>query len=297
VVNTSRRVVHVRIGPLRVGAAAAGVALTLAACSATNPATIATPFDPADGRNAQIGGEPGNGGGEGNYQGNGGIKLRDFLVVSQGNNSPGVVVGAISNDTDRNAQLALTVGSTDASGQTTELGSTTISLPPGGFIQLGSPAAASAGATSAGATSPGATSATASAGATTGPTSSSVPTAGSSGASPGSGTAASASQSAGTSSALGVEPAPGQVVWFQVKAVGPPAGAFLRLVARDPALGSASLDLPILPPVDEYASVTPTSAAPSGSAGTGPTGSPQPTANPSGAAHQPTPSTSGSSSS
>jgi hypothetical protein len=71
-----------------------------------------------------------------------------------------------------------------------------------------------------------------------------------------------------------------------VQRVTQPAGTFLQLVARDPALGSASLDLPIMPPVEEYASLTPTAAAPSGATATG---SPQPTANPSGAAHQTTP--------
>ena len=140
--NASRRVVHVRIAPLRVGLAAACAALALASCSTMNPATIATPFDPADGRNAQIGGEPGNGGGEGNYQGNGGIKLRNFLIVSQGNGQPGVVVGAVSNDTGQPVRVSLTLGSSSGSGQAQELGSTTISLPPGGFVQLGNPAGA-----------------------------------------------------------------------------------------------------------------------------------------------------------
>ena len=111
--NPSRRVVHVRIAPLAVGSVAAGLVLALAGCSGTNPATIATPFDPAEGRNAQIGGEPGNGGGDGNYQGNGGIKLRNFLIVSQGNGQPGVVVGAVSNDTGQ------PVGC-DAPGRTTD---------------------------------------------------------------------------------------------------------------------------------------------------------------------------------
>jgi hypothetical protein len=117
--------------------------LILAGCSVTNPATIATPFDAAEGRNAQLGGEPGNGGSDGNFQGNGGVKLRNFLVVSEGGNQPGVVVGVISNDTGQPAQLTLTLGNAGASGQTTPLGSTTVTVPPGGVVQLGNPLAAS----------------------------------------------------------------------------------------------------------------------------------------------------------
>ena len=139
--NSSRRVVRVRVAPLRAGLAAAGVALALTGCSITNPATIATPFDAADGRNGQIGGEPGEGGGiDGQNQGNGGIKLRNFLVVSQGGQQPGVVVGAISNDTGSPAQLTLTVSTTGSNGQQ-PLGTTTVDLQPGEFVQLGQPAA------------------------------------------------------------------------------------------------------------------------------------------------------------
>ena len=273
--NASRRVVYVRIAPLRIGLAAAGAALALAGCSAMNPATIATPFDPADGRNAQIGGEPGNGGGEGNYQGNGGIKLRNFLIVSQGNGQPGVVVGAVSNDTGQPVRVSLTLGSSSGSGQAQELGSTTVALPPGGFVQFGSPAGASSAP-----------------GATTSPTSSPTPTPVSSIGSSVSTTLNSSSQSAGASTTVGAEPAQGQTVWFQVDRVPEPSGAFLQMVARDPGLGSTSLALPILPPVEEYAHLTPTSAAaasPSPSASGSPSASPQPSANPSGAAQQPTP--------
>lgn len=138
--NSSRRVVRVRVAPLRMGLAAAGVALTLTGCSLTNPATIATPFPVADGRNGQIGGEPGVGGGvDGQNQGNGGIKLRNFLVVSQGAQQPGVVVGAISNDTGSPTQLSLTVSTPGSNGQQ-PLGTTTVDLRPGEFVQLGHPA-------------------------------------------------------------------------------------------------------------------------------------------------------------
>lgn len=228
--NSSRSVVHVRISPLRAGVATAGVLLALAGCSVTNPATIATPFDPADGQNAQIGGEPGAGGEAGNYQGNGGIKLRDFLVVSSGGQAPGVVVGAVSNDTGKPVQLTLTVAN-PSSGQPQELGTTTVNLQPGEFVQLGNPAAASGTATP--------------------------------------GSSASATGSSGS-----------RPVWFQLKNVSLPAGSFLQLVARDPASGSVTMNLPVLPPVDEYASLTPTSesvsgsASPSGSSSSSPSGSP-----------------------
>jgi hypothetical protein len=145
-VNRSRRVVHVRIASLRTAIAAAGVALALAGCSATNPATIATPFNPGEGGSAQLGGEPGNGGGDGNYQGNGGIKLRNFLVVSQGKGEPGVVVGGISNDTDQDATVQLMLATAGSDGASQPLGQTSVQVKPGQFVQFGNPAAVSASA-------------------------------------------------------------------------------------------------------------------------------------------------------
>ena len=73
-------------------------------------------------------------------------------------------------------------------------------------------------------------------------------------------------RSTACANAVATEPAQGQVVWFQVPKVTQPAGAFIQLVARDPAVGSTTIDMPVLPPVDEYANLTPTSAAPSPSA-------------------------------
>ena len=67
--NSSRRVVRVRVA-----AAVAGLALALAGCSYTNPPDVLTVTDPGDGRSAVIGGDDGNGG----------VKLRNFLVVSDG---------------------------------------------------------------------------------------------------------------------------------------------------------------------------------------------------------------------
>jgi hypothetical protein len=295
-VNSSRRVVRVRVAPLRIGVAAAGVALALAACSATNPATIATPFDPADGRGAQIGGEQGQGN-DGRYSGNGGIKLRNFLIVSQGQGRPGVVVGAISNDTGDPAQVTLTVLGTGGDGQQQQLGTTTVNLQPGAFVQLGNP--------------PGPNGSAGASGSTTSPTSSVPPTPVSSIGSSVSTSLNSSSQSVSSSGGVATEPAQGQVVWFQVKSMPQPPGSFIQLSARTPTLGGTSLDLPILPPVNEYANITPTSPVPSttapagsatgsgsatsspgGSSAGSPSGSPQPSANPSGAAHQPSPSAS-----
>lgn len=141
--NPSRRVVHLRIASLRTALAAAGVAVALAGCSVTNPATIATPFNPGDGGSAQIGGEPGNGGSAGHYQGNGGIKLRNFLVVSQDMNKPGVIVGTISNDTTQPATVQLQLAVEGSDGQPQSLGETSVQVEPGKFVQFGNPAGAS----------------------------------------------------------------------------------------------------------------------------------------------------------
>jgi hypothetical protein len=142
-VNPSRRVVHLRIASLRTALAAAGIALALAGCSGTNPQTIATPFNPGEGGSAQLGGEPGNGGNDGNYQGNGGVKLRNFLVVSQGKDKPGVIVGGISNDTSEAATVQLQLATEGSDGQPQSLGETSVQVKPGEFVQFGNPAGAS----------------------------------------------------------------------------------------------------------------------------------------------------------
>ena len=55
----------------------------------TNPPDVLKVTDPGDGRSAAIGGDDGNGG----------VKLRNFLVVSDGSGKPGTLVGAVSNET------------------------------------------------------------------------------------------------------------------------------------------------------------------------------------------------------
>src|SRR4051794_1130063 len=139
VVNPSRRVLHLRRASLRTGLAAVGVALALAGCSATNPATIATPFPVGEGTNGQIGGEQVTEG-DGSWSGNGGIKLRNFLVVSQGANAPGVVVGGISNDTGQPATVELQLAYTGSDGQQQSLGTTSVPVQAGQTVQLGNPA-------------------------------------------------------------------------------------------------------------------------------------------------------------
>jgi hypothetical protein len=240
-VNPSRRVVHLRIASLRTGVAAAGVALALAGCSATNPATIATPFNPGEGSSSQLGGEQGNGGGDGNYQGNGGIKLRNFLVVSQGGNKPGVIVGGISNATSQAATVQLTLSNPDANGQQQAIGTTSVQLKPGEFVQFGNPAGVS------GTASPSSTQADA------------------------------------------TRPAAGQYVWFQVPSVPGIPGDVIMMSARTAALGGTSFSVPVYPPVEYYANLTPTtSAAPTPSGTLSPTGTPTGTPNPSAASQSPT---------
>ncbi len=76
--NSSRRVVRVRVA-----AALAGLTLALAGCVLTSPPDVLRVTDPGDGRSGQIGGDDVNSG----------VKLRNFLVVSRGNNTPGTLVG------------------------------------------------------------------------------------------------------------------------------------------------------------------------------------------------------------
>jgi hypothetical protein len=237
-VNPSRRVLHLRRASLRTGLAAVGVALALAGCSATNPATIATPFPVGEGTNGQIGGEQVTEG-DGSWSGNGGIKLRNFLVVSQGANAPGVVVGGISNDTGQPATVELQLAYTGSDGQQQSLGTTSVPVQAGQTVQLGNPAGLS-------------------------------------------GTASPSSTQAG-----GAQRAAGPSVWFQVPKVPMPSGSFVTLLARTSSLGGTSFNVPIFPPLEYYASLTPTASATSSPSATlTPTGSPNSSPNPSGAARQ-----------
>ncbi len=138
--NASRRVVRLRVRTgrrARTAVAVAGVALALTGCTATSPQQTATPFEAGEGRNARIGGTDENSG----------IKLRNFLLVSNAQGGPGQVVGAISNQTDNEADVQLAVVTTTSDGQQQAAGQTVVKVPAGGFVQVGSPSAATGSAT------------------------------------------------------------------------------------------------------------------------------------------------------
>jgi hypothetical protein len=127
-VNATRRVVRLRV-PAALAVAVAGVALPLAACTATNPPQTMFSFDPGDGRSGQIG-----------DQATGAILLRNFLVVAQAKGQPGTVIGAIANHTSQQAQVQLAVV-TNAGGQQQPVEQKTITLGAGQFVSIGQPAA------------------------------------------------------------------------------------------------------------------------------------------------------------
>jgi hypothetical protein len=257
-VNSSRGVVRVRVA-----AAVAGLTLALAGCTVTSPPDVLKVTDPGDGRSAAIGG----------VEGNGGVKLRNFLVVSDGNGKPGTLVGAVSNETGGPVDVALTIVQTDQNGQQSPVGSTRVSLKASEFVQFGDPAGGTGGTTTptgAAATPSPSTSAAESVG--SGATYTPTPPA-----------------SASNPTDIGSEPASGRVVNYRISSVPEPAGAVIQLFART-AAGGATIDMPILPPVGEYAYLSPKASSPSATSSPSPTsspgGSPSPSVAPSGAATQ-----------
>jgi hypothetical protein len=249
-VNSSRGVVRVRVA-----ATVAGLTLALAGCSYTSPPDVLKVTDPGDGRSGAIGGDAGNGG----------VKLRNFLVVSDGSGKPGTLVGAVSNETTGPAQVTLTVVATDQSGQQTPVGSTNVSLKPSEFVQFGSPAGATTSPAAASAATP-STSAAQSVGSSASYTPTPPPS--------------------GDTNASG--PATGRVIEYQIPTVPERSGEVIQLVART-AQGGATINMPILPPVGEYAHLAP-SAGSSATSSPSPTSSPEqsssPSVDPSGAATQ-----------
>jgi hypothetical protein len=237
-VNSSRGVVRARVA-----AALAGLALGLAGCSVTSPPDVLKVTDPGDGRSAAIGGDAGNGG----------VKLRNFLVVSDGSGKPGTLVGAVSNETNGNVQVTLTVVATDQSGQQNPVGSTNLSLKPSEFVQFGGPGAATTS------PAPATGSPSASAGSSAGSTP--TPTAG------------------GDAAASGSQPATGRVIDYQIPTVPERSGDIIQLFART-AQGGATINMPILPPVGDYAHLAP-SAASSATSSPAPTSSPSASTSPS----------------
>jgi len=256
-VNFSRGGMRLRVA----AAVVAALTLALAGCTRTSPPGVLAVTDPGDGRSGAIGGDAGNGG----------VKLRNFLVVSEGNGKPGTLVGAISNETNGPVQVTLTVVQTDQSGQQSPIGSTSVSLKPSEFVQFGNPAGGSGGTASptGAAATPTSTPSTAE---SIGSKTPYTPT----------------PDTVSNSSALGPQPATGRVVDYRIPTVSPPAGSVLQLFARS-AEGGVTIDLPVLPPVGSYAELAPqaTSSSASSPSPTGSAGSTSsPSVNPSGAATQ-----------
>jgi hypothetical protein len=214
-VDSSRRRVRVRVGT-----AVAGLCLVLAGCSYTNPPDVLKVSDPGDGRSGQIA-----------SNNDGAVKLRNFLVVSDGNGKPGTLVGAVSNETSQPATVTLTLAQTDQSGQPTPVGTTTVTLKPSEYLQT-----------------PGASAST---------------------------------------GVVGPEAATGRVTNYQIPAVQAPTGGFMQLSARTAGGGGTLIDVPILPPVGEYAYLAPqASASASPTSSPTPSGSVSPSVDTSGAATQ-----------
>ena len=114
--NPSRCVLHLRrasLGP----ASPPSASPWAAGCSATTQATIATRFPRGSRAAGAVGGERVRGSeGDGSWSGNGGIKLRNFLVVSQGANAPGVVVGRDRTTPGSRPRVELQLGGKAATG-------------------------------------------------------------------------------------------------------------------------------------------------------------------------------------
>ncbi len=85
--------VHARRGQAAAAAAAGALTLALAGCSTFSPATISTPYQAADGTTAAIPDSQ--------------IKLVNFLVVSAAKGEPGQVLGAVVNEGDAPAVVAI----------------------------------------------------------------------------------------------------------------------------------------------------------------------------------------------
>lgn len=253
--NSSRRAVRVRVAT-----AVAGITLVLAGCTVTNPPDVLKVSDPGDGRSGQIGSQDADGA----------VKLRNFLVVSNGNGKPGTLVGAVSNETAKPVMVTLTIVQTEQGGQQSPIGSTSVSVKPSEFLQFGDPAGGTGGTT----TPTGAA-------ATSSPSSSPAE-------SVGSGTTYTPTPPPSASTGqVGPEPAAGRVTTYRIASVPQPAGAVLQLFARTADGGGTTIDLPILPPVGEYAYLAPqASASPSPTGTPTPSGSLSPSVDTSGAATQ-----------
>ncbi len=253
--NSSRRTVRVRVAT-----AVAGLAVVLAGCSFTSPPDVLKVTDPGDGRSGQIA-SPGT---------DGAVKLRNFLVVSDGDGKAGTLVGAVSNETAQPVTVTLTIVQTEQGGQQSPIGTTTVSVKPSEYLQFGNPAGGTGG-----------TASPTGAAATPTPTSSPARSIGSDT------TYTPQPPPSSSTGRVGPEPATGRVTNYRISSVPQPAGTVLQLFARTPDGGGTTIDVPILPPVGEYAYLAPgANASPSPTSSPSPTGSLSPSVDTSGAATQ-----------
>ena len=117
--NTSRRT-----AAMVAGIGMTSLALVLSGCSAWAPQTAAQPYVPSDGAAAEIG-----------RQEYGGVKLRNFLMVSNGKGTPGVLVGAVVNEGTAPVTVNLQVGSSGEGGGL--LGEQSVTVRPGELVKVG----------------------------------------------------------------------------------------------------------------------------------------------------------------
>lgn len=116
--NTSRRT-----GSLLAGAAVTSLALLLSGCSFWAPQTAAQPYVPSDGAAADIG--------KLEY---GGVKLRNFLLVSGGKGAAGALVGAVVNEGTEPVTVQIGIFARDSQ---QPLASTSVTARPGELVKVG----------------------------------------------------------------------------------------------------------------------------------------------------------------
>lgn len=107
---------------VRSAAAAAGLALGLAltGCSATNPIQTQAEYSASDGVRATVGD----------------VRATNLLLVTQAQDSPGVLLGAFTNDGDQDTTLTVAFLPADAAAGDEPENPTTIALPAGGTVLL-----------------------------------------------------------------------------------------------------------------------------------------------------------------
>jgi hypothetical protein len=120
--RTGRLVVAARVTVVGVA-----VAALLTGCSATNPATIETPYPAGDGTAAEL---------ENAATGET-VKLRNFLLVTTAVGAPGAVSGAIANEGRDAVQVRLTISDGRDPSTARVLGQTMVDVAGGGLTMVG----------------------------------------------------------------------------------------------------------------------------------------------------------------